>query len=121
MTYDLGNLSIIELKTNMLDAARVATEEYIQKYLDGEDRFACGFAWVTIYPEHKGNTKLGRAERMLYTALGFTKDYTGKNYQIWNPSGSFFQNIDCKLAGARAAAEVLQGVGITAYANSRLD
>ena len=34
---------------------------------------------------------------------------------------SHFQNIDCKEAGARAAAKVLESVGFEAYANSRLD
>jgi hypothetical protein len=32
-----------------------------------------------------------------------------------------FQNIDCKEAGAQAAAKVLQKYGFTAYAGSRMD
>lgn len=121
MTYDLGSYSIAELKAKMLDAASAATHKYIKDVLGGEDAFACGFAWVNIYPKHKGNTKLGRAEREFFKALGFSKDYTGKRYQMWNPSGTMFQNIDCKEKGAAAAAEVLQEVGISAYMGSRLD
>ena len=49
------------------------------------------------------------------------RDYTGKRFSLWNPSKSHFQNIDCKEAGARAAAKVLEDVGFDAYANSRLD
>ena len=55
-------------------SAVVATNKYIEKYLDGQDAFACGFAWVTVYPKHKGNTKLGKEERKVLTALGLKKD-----------------------------------------------
>ena len=102
-------------------SAVVATNNYIEKYLDGQDAFACGFAWVTVYPKHKGNTKLGREERNILAALGLKKDWTGKAYQWWNPSNCGFQNIDCKEAGAQAAATVLKAYGLDAVADSRLD
>ena len=102
-------------------SAVVATNNYIEKYLDGEDKYACGFAWVTVYPKHKGNTKLGREERNILAALGLKKDWTGKAYQWWNPSNCGFQNIDCKEAGAQAAAKILTAYGLEAYAGSRLD
>jgi len=102
-------------------AAVVATDKYIQEHLGGEDKYACGFAWVTVYPKHKGNTKAGRAERIVLKALGLEKDWTGKAYMWWNPSQSYFQNIDCKEAGARAAATVLKAHGFDAFAGSRLD
>ena len=110
-----------KIREEAFAAAAVATNNYIEKYLDGEDKYACGFAWVTVYPKHKGNTKLGKEERKVLTALGLKKDWTGKAYQWWNPSNCGFQNVDCKHAGAQAAATVLKAYGLEAYADSRLD
>ena len=63
------------------------------------------------------NSKMGKA----LESLGAPKrDYEG-GYQIWNPSGTMFQNLDCKEAGARAAADVLKKYGFTAYAGGRMD
>jgi hypothetical protein len=64
------------------------------------DRFGmCGFAWVT------------------------EKDWTGKTYQIWNPSGYSTQNIDVKEAGAEAYVSMMNklGSGIRLTTGSRLD
>ena len=117
----LKTINTTELKKQMLDAAAAATDTFIVDVLKGEDAFACGFAWVNIYPRFKGNTKGGKAERKVIRELGFELDYTGKRFSLWNPSKSHFQNIDCKEEGARAAAKVLESVGFEAYANSRLD
>ena len=117
-------LSIHSAKTvrgEAFAAAVVATNNYIEHYLGGEDKYACGFAWVTVQPKHKGNTKLGRQEREILRNMGLEKDWTGKRFTWWNPSSSYFQNIDCKEEGARAAAKVLQGYGLDAWASSRLD
>lgn len=81
----------------------------------------CGFAWVTVYPQHKGNTKLGKAERKVLESLGMRKDWTGKAYELWNPSGWAGQSMDVKEAGASAAAAVLKQYGFTAYMGSRAD
>lgn len=102
-------------------AAVVATDKYIENVLKGEDAFSCGFAWVTVQPKHKGNTKLGREERKVLRELGLKKDWTEKRFQWWNPSSSYFQNIDCKEEGARAAAKVLKSYGLDAWSESRLD
>lgn len=107
------------IKAEMLQAAKDAADDMYKRI--GGDRYACGFAWTTIYPKHKGNTKDGKAERKIIEALGFRKDYTGKAYEYWNPSGSPVQNVDIKEAGARAAAEVLRKYDFNAYAGSRLD
>ena len=117
----LKTINTTELKYKMLDAAIDTTDAYIKDVLKGEDAFACGFAWVNIDPRFKGNTLSGRMERKRIRELGFELDYTGKTFSLWNPSKSYFQNIDCKEAGARAAAKVLESVGFEAYANSRLD
>lgn len=109
------------VRDEMLKAASDAAEKFFQERLGGVDAYACGFAWVSVYPEHKGNTKAGRAERKVLESMGFRKDWTGKAYEIWNPSGHGCQNVDTKEAGAIAAANVLKKYGFKAYAGSRLD
>ena len=81
----------------------------------------CGFAWVTVYPEHKGNTKLGKGERRVLEGMGFRKDWTGKAWQLWNPTGYAGQSMDVKEAGAQAYADVLRQYGFKAYMGSRAD
>ena len=96
-------------------AANVAARKYFNEKLGGVDQYSCGFAWNEIYGI-KGNTKLGKA----FKAAGITKNYNGA-YSIWNPSGLAVQNIDTLEAGARAATQVFEGYGFSAYACSRLD
>ena len=107
----------IELVTAAAGAAMDKFNEFGQTDMVG----ACGFAWVTIRPKNKGNTKLGKDERKILAKLGFEKDWTGKSYQLWNPADYSGQNVDIKEAGAKAAAKVLQKYGFDAYSNSRLD
>jgi hypothetical protein len=109
------------IKAEVKARAHAAASHYFQSVLGGVDRYACGFAWVTVQPEHKGNTRLGKEERRVLEALGLRKDWTGKSYELWNPAGFNCQNIDTLEAGARAAADVLKGYGFRAYAGSRLD
>ena len=105
----------------MLEQANEVAMDMLNKHFGGKDMYACGFAWVTVYPQHKGNTTAGRAERRVFEAMGFRKDWTGKVYEYWNPSKWHGQNVDVKLAGARAAANVLRKYGFKASAGSRLD
>lgn len=112
-------MNTVAIVNEMLEQAAEVAEAKLREI--GGDRYACGFAWVTIYPEHKGNTTAGRAERKIIEAMGFRKDYTGKAYEYWNPSKWGGQNVDVKEAGARAAANVLRKYGFKAYAGSRLD
>jgi len=102
-------------------AAFEAADKFFQEKLGGVDQYACGFAWVTVYPENKGNTRLGKQERRVLESMGFRKDWTGKAWQMWNPSKYACQNIDTLEAGASAAAEVFKQYGFKAYAGSRLD
>ena len=98
-------------------AAHLAEEKWC-------DRFGmCGFAWVTAHPKFKGNTKLGKEERAILESIGFEKDWTGKTYQIWNPSKHSTQNIDVKEAGAEAYVSKMDelGSGIKLTTGSRLD
>jgi hypothetical protein len=101
-------------------AAADAANDYFQEKLGGEDKYACGFAWVSLYKLNgekiKGNTKIGRALK----AAGVRQDYD-RVYQIWNPSGHMCQNVDTKFEGAKAAAQVFGQYGFEAYAGDRLD
>jgi hypothetical protein len=114
-------MDINAVRNEMIDAAKAASDALFRKYGSTDMIGACGFAWVTILPKHKGNTKSGKAERKILTSMGFRKDWTGKAYELWNPSGYGGQNVDIKEAGADAAAQVLKGYGFNAYAGSRLD
>ena len=96
--------------------ARKAADEFFQTKLNGQDQYACGFAWVDIYGI-KGNTKLGRAMK----AAGIERSDWKKCFSIWNPSEHGAQNIDTKEAGALAAQKVFEKYGFRAYAGSRLD
>lgn len=103
-------------------AAAEAAQDFLDQYYGGQDLGACGFAWVTYHPAFKGNTRDGRDERRMVESIGFRKDYTGKAWTLWNPSGIGAQNIDCKEAGARAYADVLRAeAGISVSVGSRLD
>jgi len=114
-------LNIQEVVTEMTVAAQAAAKDHADKYYAGGDGGACGFAWVEVYPANKGNTKLGKAERAQLKDMGFRQDWTGKTYQKWDPANWPGQSIDCKEAGAYAAATVLKKYGFKAYAGSRLD
>ena len=112
------NYTVQQVKDIVAEACReaqTAGELFFQTKLGGRDQFACGFAWVNIHGI-KGNTKLGKVLK----EAGLRQDYT-KAFSIWNPSGLPVQNIDCKEAGAEAAAKVFQKYGFQAYAGSRLD
>ena len=80
-------------------------QDFLTKWVDstggneyGEPMY-CGFAWVTVYPEHKGNTRAGKQERAVLESMGFRKDWTGKAYQLWNPGGHAGQSMDVKEHG----------------------
>ena len=87
------------------------------------DSGACGFAWVTVYPEHKGNTKLGKEERRILESLGYRKDYTGKGWELWNPSKAMVQSVYILEKGAEKYKSIFKTLtGLERiYANSRLD
>jgi hypothetical protein len=126
-------MDTIAVRDEMLEQAARAALDYINEWKRntggnayGEPMY-CGFAWVTVYPkfDHKGNTRQGKDERKLFdtvmTKLGLRKDYTGRAYELWNPSKWHGQSMDAKEAGARAAALVLRKYGFEAYMGSRAD
>ncbi len=101
-------------------AAKTAAINFLNKYMNGEDQYPCGFAWVDITKykgkKIKGNMKIGR----MLKAAGIKQNYQ-RRFQIWNPSGVIVQNVDMKEAGAQAATSVFLKYGFTAHAGSRLD
>jgi hypothetical protein len=108
-----------DIQTIVAQSVAIAQQEstkYFTEQLKGEDRFACGFAWVDVYVD-RTNSKLAKE----LIAAGFKKDYKPKCLSMWNPGGVNVQNIDCKEAGAVAMAEFLRSQGLYAYAGSRLD
>lgn len=89
------------------------------KHIEYIESGVCGFAWVDVFPQHKGNTRLGKDERYVLERFGFSKnDYT-KTYQLW--ISDFNQSMQKKEGYARAYAEVLRENGIKAYSGSRMD
>ena len=109
------------IKAEVLTTAHTAAFNYFKEQLGGNDAYPCGFAWVTVRPVHKGNTAAGKAERRVFAALGLKQDYTGKNYELWNPGNLSVQNMDAKYVGAAAAARVLTQYGFNASASQRMD
>ncbi len=79
----------------------------------------CGFAWVDVYPEHKGTTTLGKQERKVLEAIGFKKKFESKAYYMW--ISDYNQSMQKKEAYAAAFAKVLRENGVKAYSGSRLD
>lgn len=111
-----------EAHTKAMAAATAAANAFLTQHFAGHDGGMCGFAWVTYYPKAKGNTSEGRAERRMMESIGFGKDYTGKAWQLWNPSKLPVQSVDAKYHGALEYARVLEAeVGIKVYAGERLD
>lgn len=111
----------IAIKQEALTQAYTVGKAWLDRWYGGEDRGMCGFAWVNIRPAHKGNTKAGKEERKVLRAMGFELDWTGKEFQWWNPSGLHVQNVDALHQGASAAAKYLREQGFSAYAGMRLD
>lgn len=108
-------------RTEMIEQAQAAARAYMNKWMGGQDRGACGFAWVTITPEHDGRTRAGRDERRRFAELGAEPHWNKGQYLIWSPGQIGVQSVDIVEAGAAKAAELLRAEGITAYAGSRLD
>ena len=123
----LLNIDANTVAQQATNAANIAKGAYLTKWKEatggneyGEPMY-CGFGWVQCTPENKGNTRLGKQERAVLEDMGFRKDWTGKSYQLWNPTGYAGQSMDVKEAGAQAYAETLRQYGFKAYMGSRAD
>jgi len=116
-------VDIIKLTAVLAEArvrASIACHDYYENHLGGHDQFPCGFAWVEIHEYDgvriRGNTRVGKrlAECGLYQSHS-------RVFTMWDPGNYPVQNVDCKIAGCEAAAEVLRGYGFTCYVGSRWD
>jgi len=76
--------------------------------------FNCGFAWVTIRPARGPFVSYCKRNR-----IGNKHWHSG--WWIENPGLFGGQQVDHKLAGARAFADVLSAHGLDASVGSRLD
>ena len=85
-------------------------------YAQVGERDMCGFGWVDVYVD-RTNSK--QAKELI--KAGFRKDYKPRCLSMWDPAGVPTQSISVKEAGARAYADYLSQLGLTAYAGSRLD
>jgi len=112
----MPNVNVADVVLKAQVAAAMQTNDYLQNHLMGDDGFPCGFAWIRAMVD--GRTRIGK-ELM---KAGFEKDYGKPGLMLWNPSGSPLQNVDAKLAGAKAAAQLLsKELGIQVVADSRWD
>ena len=127
---DINHYTVEDIRAILqesLDAASTAAKSWLDDWnaSTGGNQYGepmyCGFAWVIVYPQHKGNTKLGKGERRVLEQMGFRKDWTGKAWQLWNSTGYNGQSMDVKEAGAQAYADVLRQYGFKAYMGSRAD
>ena len=100
-----------------IQEARKEAERFTKAYLEqiGGDNYPCGFAWVNIKPARGPWIKA-----LKDIDFGRTDDFYG-GYTIWNPSGVSCQNVDAKIAGAKAFSAVLAKYGVTANVRSRWD
>lgn len=116
MTNKVEKLTPEFIKQAILDAVQLASEA-TQKYLNsvGGDSYPCGFAWVNIKPARGPWVKVLKEMK-----FGRPDTYNG-GYTIWNPSGNFCQNVDAKIAGAKAFSEAMAKHGVTFNVGSRWD
>lgn len=113
--------TLIAADADACSVAATAAQEYLDKHYGGQDAGCCGFAWVTYWPAHKGNTKAGKAERRMMERIGFSQDYNN-SWRKSNPARAYCQNIDAKYAGAQAYAEKLLAMtGVKVSAQERVD
>lgn len=109
------------LKEQIHTAAREAGQKFMDERFGGQDMGPCGFAWIKAWPENKGNTRTGKEERRVLSALGFRQDYD-RAWTLWRPGDLPVQSVDILGAAAAAGAKVLKDAGFkNIYAQDRLD
>lgn len=111
-----------KLHEKATQAAEKATADFLGAYKQenpncpyGEPMYPCGFAWVDIFVDLR--SKQGK----LMKEAGFEKRMFGRGFQVYNPSGHRGQNMNAKLHGACAYADVMRDNGFNAIVYDRLD
>jgi hypothetical protein len=112
---DLAVVPMLVGQETSLFSGKIDYTKPVEYIADG----VCGFAWVSVKPEHKGNTRLGKDERIVLEAAGFSKNDYEKTYQLW--ISLFNQSMQKKEKYAAEYAKVLRANGIRAYSGSRMD
>lgn len=116
-------MSNSEYFQNILVAAHTAAHRAVEH---AEDKFACGFAWVTI----DGTSPLARHCRKMAKSTGASAHsarrlYGDKGYprghQWWCPGNFPGQSVEAHEKGAIAFRDKLAEYGISATVGSRLD
>jgi len=100
----------------ILPGFELARQAGIEMYSRVGERDMCGFGWVDVYVDR---TNSAQAKELI--RAGFRKDYKPKCLSYWDPAKLPTQSVSVKEAGAEALATYLQGLGLKAYAGSRLD
>jgi hypothetical protein len=96
------------------EALRAAKEAVAACGPEDTRSFNCGFGWVTIHP--------ARGPFVTYCKRnGIGDNGWHGGWWIENPGQFMGQQIDHKVAGAKAFAAVLAKYGIEAHVGSRLD
>lgn len=115
MTATVETVKVQMAHVRAMHDARTAAQALADKYFNGRDGGACGFAWVTIR-DVRSNSKMGKALQ----EVGFRKAYGG-GLQLWNQWWPG-QSVDAAEHGATAyAAAIQEELGVKAYSGSRLD
>ena len=115
MTATFETIKVQMAHVKAMDAAQKAARAFSDKYFDGGDGGACGFAWVNVY-QVRSNSKMGKALQ----EVGFRKGYGG-GMQLWNQWWPG-QSVDAAEHGATAYAAVIkEELKLEAYSGSRLD
>ena len=104
-------MNVDQIINEAFTAAQQASLDFERK--NGDQIWPCGFAWVNT----PGTSVIAR--QLKKTGAGRKSYHRG--IDIWNPSGHPTQNMDIKLAGAQAFAEVLVKHGFKAHADCRMD
>jgi len=105
------------ITAEQIQAGKVLAEQAGRAmYAQVGERDMCGFGWVDVYVD-RTNSK--QAKELI--KAGFRKDYKPRCLSMWDPAGVPTQSVSVKEAGARAYADYLSQLGLTAYAGSRLD
>ena len=109
------------------EAVAAASAAIRQRFADGfrEQPFNCGFAWVDVNPARGAFVNWCKSNDV--GSKGYPKGWSFWSPGSW-PSASeagvptiYSQDMDMKLAGARAFAAVLRENGVNAAVGSRLD
>lgn len=106
-------MNVNEANTLALEAAKVATQDFIDRR---GDNFACGFSWVNANID--GRSKIARE----LEEIDFEKSYK-RGYDLWNPSKMCVQSLEALYDGSKAYSKTMNELlGVEIFsARSKVD